>query len=77
MTVPTEEWITFIVQARLGHEADGKWNLAVKIGDALVKSFDDLPLDDNFKGINWLGYSSHAEKVVPYYLDKIRLGTRD
>lgn len=73
MTIPTGEWITFTVQARLGHEAAGKWSLTVKIKDAPVKSLDDLPMDDSFRGINWLGYSNHADKVVPYYLDKMRL----
>jgi len=72
MTIPTDEWVIFSVQAKLGDEADGKWSLGVKMRDASVKLFDDLPMDNRFRGINWLGYSSHADRVVPY-LDNIRL----
>ncbi|NOZ20194.1 MAG: hypothetical protein GXP25_03805 [Planctomycetes bacterium] len=75
-TLPPGKWVHFEIAARLGKQADGKYDLTVTIPGQPPKRMKDIACDPKFNEITWLGFTSNATKKAVFYLDNIKLNVQ-
>jgi hypothetical protein len=67
------EWTHIEVRVGLGSKADaGRWELTVTPTGGRAQRFE-LQASEEFRVVNWLGFSTHAETPASSYLDNVRL----
>lgn len=76
--LPVGGWMHFEIEAGLGKKSTGTWNLTVTIPGQEPHRFADLKnVSDQWKSLNWLGFSSTATHKTVYYLDDIKISNDD
>jgi hypothetical protein len=75
LALPVGEWIHIEVTAKVGEDADGKWQLAVTLPNAEPQKFELTTGSPEFKTFSWAGFSSSANEKTAFYLDNIKLTT--
>lgn len=73
LRVPQGEWFNLEMTCTLGRERTGTWQLAVTLPGQPPQVFADLPADEAFRELRWLGWSSTATERAVFYLDDLRL----
>jgi hypothetical protein len=76
LDVPVDTWFHVEITAKVGADADGKWDLTVTLPGQEPKRFPGLSVGDpTFKNLTWVGWSSMATEKTVFYLDNIELTT--
>lgn len=73
VALPVSEWFHVEVSAKVGSDADGKWQLNVTLPGQAAQTFELPNLDQTFKNLTWVGWSSSATEKTTFYLDNIKL----
>ncbi len=77
IALPSKRWIHFDVQALLGDQAQGKWNLRVVIDQQEPKLLLGLSCrDKQWNRLDWMGFISHAQTATSFLLDNVELRQR-
>jgi hypothetical protein len=69
MDLPQNEWIRVTMRARLGTQANGRWDLEVNLPDQPARKFNDLPCDPKWRTARWVGFSSLSPRSEAIFLD--------
>ncbi len=73
-TVPSRQWIHVEIQAPLGKSAARVFRLTLRPEGKQPKTFEALPMSgQDFRELQWLGFSSTAEADTAFYLDNLRI----
>jgi len=73
-TLPFGQWIGFEVACVLGERATGKYDMKVFLpGEKEPRTFSDLPYDEDFREVDWLGFVPNGTKDTVFYVDNIEL----
>ncbi|MCP5527310.1 MAG: right-handed parallel beta-helix repeat-containing protein [Verrucomicrobiales bacterium] len=71
--VPTGEWLHCTMEAALGKDRNGSWQLAVR-GPGIELVENALPLrDPRFETLDWVGFVSNARTATSACLDNLRI----
>ncbi len=74
MELPVGQWLHVEIVAKVGKDADGKWDLAITLPGAAAKRFDGLATGSpDFANLTWIGWSSMATKKTVFYVDNVKL----
>jgi hypothetical protein len=74
MALPAGQWFRVEIDAAVGNDADGKWNLAIALPGAPPRRFEGLATGSpDFKNLTWVGWSSMANAKTVFYLDNVKL----
>ena len=75
MDLPERTWVHVEITAGLGPQSTGTWDLVIGVAGEAPKTFPKLPCgSDQWKELNWLGFSSSAtDRETVYYLDNLSL----
>ncbi len=74
LEVPVGQWVPFSMEAGVGTDADGTWNLIVTLPGQPPRRFPRLPFaHSGFRTLTWIGFSSIADGPTSFYLDDLRL----
>jgi len=74
LDLPAGAWIRFEIAARVGKDADGRWDLAVTLPGAPPRRFEGLPAGSpDFRNLTWVGWSSNADAKTAFWLDEVKL----
>jgi len=74
MAVPAGVWVHFDLQAGMGPQTTGTWDLAVTLPGEQPKVFKGLRSGSpGWKKLDWLGFCSLATEKTVFYLDNIEL----
>jgi len=74
LKLPPDTWINFTIRAKLGEAQDGAWQLTVTVAGQPRQTFADLPCGLEMKALRWMGWTSHANSTVAFYLDNVWCG---
>ncbi len=72
LDLPANAWVKFEITAALGDKA-GKWAVKVTLPDGGVKEFHDLPANEGWKTLEWLGLVSDARVKVAFFIDDLSI----
>jgi hypothetical protein len=76
MQVPFGQWFHVEARCALGREANGSYDLVVKLRKGEVKKFPTLPCGHKeFDQLRWFGFMSNANGSATYYVDNVKLTT--
>lgn len=74
LPIPQGQWVHFEITCALGDEADGTYDLAVRLpGDAQRQRRTDLECDPDFTSLAWFGFVAEGVEAGVFYLDNVRL----
>jgi len=74
LDLPVGQWLHVEIAAGLGSKATGTWDLVVTLPGQEPKRFAKLPVhSEDWKTLEWLGWSSTATDRAAYYLDNVEL----
>ncbi|MBI2928879.1 MAG: hypothetical protein HYY24_24715 [Verrucomicrobia bacterium] len=74
MAVPAGQWVHIEIIAKLGAQATGTWDLAVRLPGRETKAFRDLKTGSpDWRKLDWLGFVSNADARTAFYLDNLLL----
>lgn len=73
LALPVGEWFHVAVSAKVGAQADGKWELQVTLPGQAAQAFEFANGSEDFKNLTWVGFSSSATDKTAFYLDNIKL----
>lgn len=73
MALPVDQWFHVEVSAKVGADADGKWQLTVTLPGQQPQQFEFATGSPRFQNLTWVGFSSMATDKAVYYLDNIKL----
>ena len=76
-SLPQGEWAAITITCGVGNDADGTWNLTVRLPGEDVREWPDLPCDAQFTHLNWFGFVAEGVDPGVFYLDDIELAPRD
>lgn len=77
MDLPVGVWLHCELAAKVGQDADGKWDLALTLPGAPPRRFDGLATGSpDFANLTWAGWSSMATQKTVFYLDNVKLENR-
>lgn len=77
MDLPAGQWVHFELKGDVGEQNSGKWSLMVAVPGQEVREFKELAYQKpGFKGLTWIGFSSHADYQTSYYLDNFTLSVK-
>lgn len=72
--LPLGQWVHIEVQAGLGEDSTGTWDLTVTLPGQEPQLFNGLRnVHPEWKSLTWMGYSSTATQECTWYLDNIEL----
>lgn len=75
--VPSNEWIHVEIEAALGENATGTWDLSVALPDQPPQKFEKLPfVHADAKALQWLGFISAGTQTGSYWLDNLDVENR-
>jgi hypothetical protein len=75
--LPGSQWVHCEINASLGADAGGTWDLVVTLPDGRREEARNVPFEATaFKALNWLGFVSTAQTVSTFYLDNLVLEQR-
>jgi hypothetical protein len=77
VALPVGQWVHVVITAKVGADADGKWQLAVTLPGGQPQSFEFATINADFRNLTWVGWSSSATEKTVFYLDNVRLGSGD
>jgi hypothetical protein len=72
-SLPVGQWARFEVWAQLGKPGGARWGMKVRLPDGTEHQWDDLPCDDGFEVLSWVGFVSDATEKAVFYLDDIEI----
>jgi hypothetical protein len=74
LEIPTGQWIHVEMNAELGPDTDGRWDLVITLPSQPPVRREGLPSQRGpIKSLNWLGFCSTANGPTALYLDNIEL----
>ena len=74
LVLPTERWIRFEVSCELGEKAAGTFDLAVHLpGRDKPTTFRDLPRDERFGRLDWVGLICNGQQKTTVYVDDVEV----
>lgn len=77
MDLPADVWLHCELAAKVGRDADGKWELALTRPGAAPRRFDGLATGSpDFANLTWVGWSSMATKKTVFHLDNVKIENR-
>jgi hypothetical protein len=76
LDIPSKQWVRYEITAKLGEQADGKWDLAVILPNQAPQKFAGLPYNPQWKALEWLGFVSNARVATDVFLDDLELENR-
>jgi len=76
LKLPHNSWVNFRIRGKLGDDQDGQWQLTVTVAGQQPQSFD-LTCGEDMKVLRWMGWTSHANSTVAFYLDNVWCGPVD
>jgi len=71
--LPHSQWVNLRIIAGTGPQANGRWQLTVRVAGQEPQHFADLRCDPKFNRLTWYGFSSLATTRTVFYLDNITL----
>ena len=72
--VPVEDWFRMEVFGELGTTKAGNWDLELRIPGRPVERMEGLPMrSDQFRVLDWVGFTSNAKADTKFYLDEIEI----
>ncbi len=72
--LPPNEWCEVTVRYRLDKE-DGRWSVRIdRDGKTIGQAENLLPLDADFRKMQWLGFGNNATTQTAFYLDDFAFG---
>ena len=75
--LPPDTWAKVRVWARVGKKTDGAWSASVEIpGQPAAEATGLRFASPEFRIVQWLGFSSNADRAVAYYLDDFFFGEK-
>jgi hypothetical protein len=73
--IPQGTWVHFEITCGLGDDADGTYDLAVRLpGDEQPQRWTELECDPEFTALRWFGFVAEGVEEGVFYLDNVRLG---
>jgi len=76
MQVPLGQWFHIEARCPLGHDANGSYDLVVKLRKGEAKKFPALPCGHKeFNRLQWFGFMSNANGPATCYVDNVKLAT--
>lgn len=72
-TLPANAWVHFDITTSLGKQSTHKWNLTVTIPHQAPVTLTDLPCDQDWKALEWLGFISNSTTRLAFFLDNVKL----
>ena len=76
IALPVDQWFHVEISAKVGTDADGKWQLAVTLPNQQPQKFEFAMQSEKFRNLTWVGFSSMATEKTAYYLDNIKLSNQ-
>lgn len=77
LELPDDTWVRLEIEAALGKEKAGTWNLTVRLPGSEPKTFKGLKnTAGGFEHLTWLGFTSNATGESVYYVDNLVLENR-
>jgi hypothetical protein len=74
LTLPTDRWIRFEVACNLGETTARTFTLTVHLpGESDARVFADLPYDEGFSRLDWVGLISNGQRESTIYLDALEI----
>jgi hypothetical protein len=73
LDVPPKQWVRYEITAKLGAQADGKWDLTVILPNQAPQKFAGLACNPQWKSLEWLGFVSNARVATDVFLDDLEL----
>ena len=75
--LPPDTWAEVRVWAQIGGKADGTWAVRIEQqGQPPAEASGLRFANPNFRIVQWLGFSSNADRAVAYYLDDFFFGEK-
>jgi len=76
MQAPQGQWFHVEARCPLGREANGSYDLLVKLRNGETKKFPALPCGHkDFNRLQWFGFMSNANGPAVYYVDNLKVTT--
>lgn len=76
LDIPAGQWVRYEVTAKLGANADGKWDLVVTMPNQAPQKFAELTCNPQWKSLEWMGFVSNARVETTTFLDDLQLENR-
>ncbi|MEI2722492.1 MAG: right-handed parallel beta-helix repeat-containing protein [Verrucomicrobiota bacterium] len=77
LTIPSDQWVHFVIAAQLGSESDHVWILCVTVPGQPAQVFRQLGNGSaDWQHLDWLGFVSQADAKTVFYLDNLELTNR-
>ena len=77
LDLPVGPWFHVEITARVGSDADGKWNLTVVLPGESPRRFPDLAVaSPDFKNLTWVGWCSMATDKTAFGLDNLQVANQ-
>ena len=71
--LPQDQWVHFDITAPVGGTAPATWNLEITLPGQAPQKYPGLRCHPEWRRLEWLGFSSSADRQTSYYLDNIKL----
>jgi hypothetical protein len=72
--VPVDTWLEVTIEAPLGGEGTGTFDLTIAVAGQRAHHFPNLPwTGDNFRALHWLGFISEATVATTSFVDDLSL----
>ncbi len=72
LDLPANAWIKLEITAALADKA-GRWQVKITLPDGTVNEFKDLPTQEGWRSLDWLGLVSDAKEKVAFYIDDLSI----
>ena len=77
LTIPSDQWVHFVIAAQLGSESDHVWILCVTVPGQPAQVFRQLGNGSaDWQHLDWLGFVSQADARTFFHLDSLELTNR-
>jgi len=74
LALPTDQWVHIEVACVLGEKATGTFELKVLLpGQNEPKTFNDLPCDEKFRELDWVGFIANGQEHAVFYVDNVEI----
>ncbi len=71
LVVPPGKWVNIKVLCKLGAQADGRFDLSVKLPDGQVVDFPELTYLSGFTRLDWCGFVSTKDDTAVFFIDNV------
>lgn len=78
LQLPAKEWIGIEIEAKLGPQSSGTWNLFVSLPGKPAERFENLKFRHaDAKELQWLGFIGSGVEAASWWLDDLVIENRD